>query len=209
MRKLIPFLLLGLLSVVGAAFALLGFVQGNSSTSLGTAVNNTLSASGYTENLAETTPQGNQIAEVVYQAPDKLGGWIQSAGRRTHLVIIGTTEYVSVSGSPTANVHNLVFYKQTTTGAQAVDPAHTYLAYWDRGPSVTDGNTTTVTLTQGGQTEKLIYTVDGKYVSSFRAVTPGGTIVLKISEVGTSPSVSLPSGATVKTKPATGLQPQG
>jgi hypothetical protein len=208
MRKLIPFLLLGMVAVVGGAFALLGLAMGGSTVSLGTAVTNTLSASGYTEDLSEATPQGSQTAHIVYDAPDRLGGWIQSAGRRTYLVIIGTTEYVSVSGSPKADSKHLVFYKQTTTGAQAVDPAHTYLAYWNRGPSVTDGDTTTVTLSQGGQTEKLIFTVDGKYVSRFKAVTPGGTIVLDITDVGTSPAVALPAGAVVRSGQP-GLQPQG
>ena len=198
MRKLIPFLLLGLLAVAGGAFALLGYSMGGSSVALGTAVANTLGASGYTEDLSQVSPQGSQTAKVVYQAPDRLGGWIQSAGRRTHLVIIGSTEYVSVSASPSTPNGKLVFYTQQTSGVQNVDPAHNYLAYWNRGPAVTDGDTTTVTLHQGGQTETLTFTVSGQYVSRFKAVTPGGTIVLDISAVGSSPAVALPKGATVR-----------
>jgi len=58
---------------------------------------------------------------------------------------------------------------------------------------------TTVTLSQGRQTEKLNYTVTGNYVSKFDASTPGGTIELDISDIGSSPSVKLPSGYKVTT----------
>jgi hypothetical protein len=81
----------------------------------------------------------------------------------------------------------------------AVDPAHTYLPYYNKGPSTRNGAVTTVTLSQGGQTETLTYTVTGNYVSNFKAVTPGGTIELAISEVGTSPKVELPKGYTITT----------
>ena len=42
-----------------------------------------------------------------------------------------------------------------------------------------------------------MYTVTGNYVSDFKAVTPGGTIELAISNVGTSPPVELPKGYTI------------
>ena len=201
MRKYLSFVLLGILSLVGLGAAVLGVVQSQSGTSLGQAVTNTLKSPNYSEYLVEKTPQGNQTASLVFEAPDRLGGWLQSAGRRTYLVIIGSSEYISVT-RPAGSTAPPTFYTQQTTGAQAVDPAHTYLPYYDRGPSTRSGSVTTVTLSQGGQTEKLTYTVTCNYVSKFNASTPGGTITLDISNVGTSPAVALPKGAKVVTVPS-------
>ncbi len=201
MRKYLSFVLLGVLSLVGLGAAVLGVVQGKSGTDLGLAVKTTLASSNYSEYLVEKTPQGNQTASLVYQAPDRLGGWLQSVGRRTYLVIIGSTEYISVTRPAGAAGAPLSFYTQQTTGAQAVDPAHTYLPYYNKGPATRSGAVTTVTLSQGGQTEKLTYTVTGNYVSKFTASTPGGTISLDISEIGTSPTVSLPKGAKIVASP--------
>ena len=203
MPKYLSFVLLGVLSLVGLGAAALGIVQSSSATSLGQAVTNTLKSPNYSEYLVEKTPQGNQTASLVYEAPDRLGGWLESAGRRTYLVIIGPTEYISVT-RPAGSTAPPVFYTQQTTGAQAVDPAHTYLPYYDKGPSTRSGSVTTVTLSQGGQTEKLVYTVTGNFVSKFTATTPGGTISLDISKVGTSPAVALPKGAKVIAAPSQG-----
>ena len=196
MRKFMAFILLGILSVVGAGFAVLGAVQAQSGTSLGQAVTNTLGAPNYSEALVEKTPQGNQQASLVFQSPDRLAGWLQASGRKTYLFIIGHTEYIAVTTSAKAP-RPTKFFTQQTTGAKAVDPAQTYLRYWNKGPSTRNGSVTTVTLTQGGQTEQLIYTVTGNYVSDFKAVTPGGSIELAITEVGTSPPVELPKGYTI------------
>ena len=201
MRKYLSFVLLGILSLVGLGAAVLGIAQSQSGTSLGQAVTNTLKSPNYSEYLVEKTPQGSQTANLVFEAPDRLGGSLESAGRRTYLVIIGSTEYISVTRPAGSTSAPLTFYTQQTTGAQAVDPAHTYLPYYDRGPSTRSGSVTTVTLSQGGQTEKLTYTVTGNYVSKFTAVTPGGTISLEISKVGTSPAVSLPKGAKIVASP--------
>jgi hypothetical protein len=197
MRKYLSFVLLGVLSLVGLGAAVLGVAQSQSGTDLGQAVKTTLASPNYSEYLVEKTPQGSQTASLVYQAPDRLGGWLQSAGRRTYISI---TRSARVTGAP------LTFYKQPTTGAQAVDPAHAYLPYWNchgapSCPTTRSGSTTTVTLSQGGQTEKLTYTVTGNYVSRFTAGIPGGTIRLDISDVGTSPDVSLPKGAKIVSGP--------
>jgi len=204
MRKYLAFLLLGILTLVGAGGAAIGAVQSQSGTDLGQAVKNTLGASNYTEDLVEKTPQGNQSAHLVYQAPDRLGGWLLSGGRKTYLFIIGTTEYIAVSQSASAPMPT-TFYTQQTTGAQAVDPAHTYLPYYDKGKSSRSGSVTTVILTQGNQKETLTYTVTGNFVSEFNADTPGGTINLTISDVGSSPAVALPAGyKTTKVAPSQG-----
>ena len=210
MPKYLSFVLLGVLTLAGLGGVAVGIAQSSSATALGQAVTNTLKAPNYSEALSEKTTQGNQVADLVYQAPDRLGGTLTSAGRSTTLVIIGTTEYVSVTRAAKSTAP-LTFYTQQSQGAQAVDPAHTYLAYWDcRGlkpcPTTRNGSVTTVTLSQGGQTETLTYTVTGNVVSKFTASTPGGTIELLISEVGSSPPVKLPAGARVVTVPS---QPAG
>jgi len=206
MRKYLSFVLLGVLSLVGLGAAVLGVAQSQSGTDLGQAVKTTLASPNYSEYLVEKTPQGSQTASLVYQAPDRLGGWLQSAGRRTYLVIIGSTEYISVTRSARVTGAPLTFYKQPTTGAQAVDPAHAYLPYWNchgapSCPTTRSGATTTVTLSQGGQTERLTYTVTGNYVSRFTAGIPGGSIRLDITDVGSSPGVSLPKGAKIVSGP--------
>jgi hypothetical protein len=202
MRKYLSFVLLGVLSLAGLVATVVGLVQSQSGTSLGQAQKITLASTNYTEHLVEKTPQGNQTASLVYQAPDRLGGWLESAGRRTYLVIIGSKEYISVTRPKSSAGKPLTFYTQQTTGARAVDPAHTYLPYWNchgapTCPTTRSGSVTTVTLSQGGQTEKLSFTVTGNYVSKFAAATPGGTIDLQISELGTSPEVTLPKGSRV------------
>ena len=68
MRKYLAFLLLGILTLVGAGGAAAGAVQSQSGTALSQAVKNTLGASNYTEDLVEKTPQGNQQASLVFQA---------------------------------------------------------------------------------------------------------------------------------------------
>ncbi len=203
MRKFLAFVLVGILAIVGAGTAVLGVVQSQSGTAIGQAVTNTTGAANYSEYLVEKTPQGDQTASLVYQSPDRLSGWLLSAGRKTYLYIIGTTEYIAVSQSAKAPEPK-TFYTQQTTGVQAVDPAHTYLTYCTKGKSTHSGSVTTVTLSQGGQTEKLTCTVSGNYVSEFDAVTPGGTIDLDISDVGTSPAVALPAGYKITTVAPTG-----
>ena len=96
MRKYLSFVLLGILSLVGLGAAVLGIVQSQSGTSLGQAVTNTLKSPNYSEYLVEKTPQGSQTANLVFEAPDRLGGSLESAGRRTYLVIIGSTEIFGV-----------------------------------------------------------------------------------------------------------------
>jgi len=209
MPKFLSFLLLGILTVVGLGAAALGVVQGKSGTELSQAVTNTLKAPSFTEYLVEKTPQGDQTANLSYNAPDRLGGWLDSVGRRTYLVIIGTTEYISVTRPIKGAKGPIDFYKQQTEGAKAVDPAHTYLMYYDKGTSTKSGSVTTVTLSQGGETEKLIYTVTGNYVSNFKAVTPGGTINLAIANVGSAPKVALPKNAKFAASPPASTTPAG
>jgi hypothetical protein len=200
MRKYLSFVLLGVLTLVGLGAATLGVVQSKSGVALGQAVTNTLHSANYTENLVEHTPQGNQTATFVYQAPDRLAGWIRSPAGQIYVVVIGATEYAGATQSLTDQRIPRVFFTQEGPGAQSVDPAHRYLPYWNKGPSTRSGSVTTVNLTESGETVKLTFTVTGNYVSNFKAVGTGSTIGLVISKIGSSPAVALPAGA--KTKPA-------
>ena len=203
MRRVISFLLLVLLLVAAGAGAAVGAVQSSSGAPLSQAVTNTLAARNYTEVLSEKTPQGSQVAHLVYEAPDRLGGYVQSGSRRTNLAVLGSTEYQSVTVSASHGSSHLVFYSQPSQGATAVDPAHAYLHFYGQGTDVqTNGSTTTMTLTQGGQSDKLTFVVNGSYVSSFSAATPTGDLDLVISDVGTSPPVALPAGAKVVAAPS-------
>ena len=129
LRRLIAWLLLALVAVVGAGAAVLGVAQAPDNVPLSQAVNNTLGAANYSEVVAESTPQGNQTDYLVYQAPDKLGGYIQSGNKRTYVYVIGTKEYQSLTVTPNTPTENLVFYEQPSQGAAALDPAHNYLGY--------------------------------------------------------------------------------
>jgi hypothetical protein len=199
-RYLIGWLLLVLLAVVGAGGAVLGSVQSPKTASLDKAVATTLAASSYSQVLTQVAPQGTETDYLTYQAPDRLGGYVQSGNMRTYVMVIGTTEYLARTVSATASTKHLVFSKQQTRGAQAVDPVHNYLRFAKLGTHITqDGNTYSFTLTRGGQTGKLTYTVSGQYVSEFTLKVQGASIDLMISQVGTAPPVALPSGSKVVT----------
>ena len=65
------------------------------SASLQQAVTNTLSAPNYSEVVSQNAPQGKQTDHLRYQAPDRLGGYIQSGSKRTYVYVIGSTQYQS------------------------------------------------------------------------------------------------------------------
>jgi len=124
-RNLTSWLLLGLLTVVGAGAAVLGVVQSPTTAPLIScaspqqpvqactgAVPNTLAASNYSEVLSESTPGGQQTDYLVYQAPDRLGGYIESGAKRTYVYVIGKSEYQSLTVANGASTSHLVFYRQ-------------------------------------------------------------------------------------------------
>jgi hypothetical protein len=204
LRQLIAWLLLALVAVVGAGAAALGVSQAPNNVPLLQAVVNTQRASNYSEVVAETTPQGTQSDYLVYQAPDKLGGYIQSGSRRTYVYVIGSKEYQSITVTANTPTKHLVFYEQPSQGAATLDPAHNYLAYAQRGKNVQQsGSTYTFSLTEGGQVGNFVYTVSGKYVSAMTLTVKTASVQLAISMVGTSPPVALPAGAKVVAAPTT------
>jgi hypothetical protein len=126
-RYLTSYLLLGLLTVLALGGAVLGVVQSPKSAPLISctspqqpiekctgAVPNTLGAANYSEVLNETTPQGKQTDYLTYQAPDRLGGYIQSGSRRTYVYVIGTSEYQSLTVA--AGTYTFTISETTTQG---------------------------------------------------------------------------------------------
>jgi hypothetical protein len=198
LRQGLSWLLVGMVAVVTAGAAAVGVEQAPSVASLTDAVNNTLQAPSYNEVASEKTPQGSETAYVSYQAPDRLGGFVQSGNRRTYIVFIGNYEYQSVTVSPGASTKNLVFYRQSIAGGSAADPAHTYLKLASEGTNhQQSGNTTTMSLNEGGQTVQLSFTVSGPYVAQFKGSGQGSSVSLIISQVGNGRPVALPAGAKV------------
>lgn len=215
MRHLTSWLLLGLLTVVALGAAVLGVAQAPKNAPLINcaspqqpvqlctgAVPNTLGAANYSEVLNENTPQGKQTDYLVYQAPDRLGGYIQSGTKRTYVYVIGKWEYQSLTVAAGAPTGHLTFYRQASQGAKALDPAHGYLPYAKQAKDVTHtGDTYTFTLsettTQGKQSGNFAFTVSGPYVSEFNLTVASSSVQLIISLVGSSPPVKLPDGAKV------------
>jgi hypothetical protein len=214
-RNLTSWLLLGLLTVVGAGAAVLGVVQSPKNAPLITcvppqqpvlkctgAVPNTLKASNYSEVLDESTPQGQQTDYLVYQAPDRLGGYIQSGAKRTYVYVIGKFEYQSLTVANNASTAHLEFLRQPSQGAKSLDPAHGYLPYARQAKNVQQsGGTYSFTLTettaQGQASGAFGFTVSGPYVSEFTLKVQTSSVQLVISQVGSSPPVKLPAGARV------------
>jgi hypothetical protein len=202
-RNLTGYLLLGLLTVVGVGGAALGVALAPKNVALTQAVDNTLGAANYSEVLTENTPQGKQSDYLTYQAPDRLGGYIESGNKRTYVFVIGDTEYQSLTVPANGSTKHLVFYKQSSQGAKALDPAHGYLPYAkQKGENVQkSGGTTTFTISKSGQVGTFTFTVSGQYVTSFNLAVKTANVSLVISQVGTAPPVKLPPGSKVVVAP--------
>ncbi len=202
LRNLIAWLLLALLVAVGAGAAVVGVNQAPTTTPLLNAVTNTLSAANYSEVLVENTQQGKQSDYLTFQAPDRLGGYIQSGNRRTYVYVIGSYQYQSLTVAAGPTPAHLVFYRQLSQGAVSLDPAHGYLPYAAQAkhPSKS-GDTYSFSLTKNGQTGTFAYTVSGQYISQFTLTVPHASVNLVISDVGTSPAVKLPPGSRVVSAP--------
>jgi hypothetical protein len=210
-RRLISWLLLVLLGVVGLGAAVLGVSQAPKNAALVAAVNNTKNAPNYTQVVSEKTPQAAQTDYLVWQAPDRLGGYVQSGNKRQYVYILpsatGPVEYQSVTQSASASTKHLVFYRQAGGSAESLNPAYAYLQYALEAKHVThSGNTYTFTLSQTGsegkETGTFVYTVTGSYVSQFDLTVETSSVRLIISAVGSSPPVKLPAGSRVVALPA-------
>jgi hypothetical protein len=203
-RQGLSWLLVAMVAAVTAGAAALGVSQAPTTASLTDAIHNTLKASGYNEVATEQMQQGagSETAYVTYQAPDRLGGYVEASGKRTYIYFIGQYEYRTLPLSPRASTRHLTLYRQAVPGGTSADPAHTYLVLATQGTDQRQsGNTTTMTLNQAGQTVSLSYTVSGQYISQFKGSGQGASVELLISQVGNAPPVNLPAGARVVNVP--------
>ncbi len=211
LRRIISWLLLVLVAVVGLGGAVLGISGAPKNSTLSAAATNTLSAPNYTETVVEKTPQGTQTDQLVWQAPDKLGGYIQSGNKRSYVYILpsksgGSVEYQSVTVSASAPTTHLTFYRQASQSAALTDPAQHYLPYAVHAKNVTQsGSTHTFTLkqtsSQGPVTITFTYTVSGRYVSQLGLAAQGSSVQLTLTAIGSSPPVALPAGARIVAAP--------
>jgi len=203
-RNLIGWLLLGLLGAVGAGGAILGVTQAPGAASLQMAITNTLQASSYSESFVEYIDRASQSGVVVYQAPDRFGGYVNvGKGRRTYLYVVGDKEYQSVTVPSSQSTAHLTFYvEQSQTPVSEIDLAQRYLRY-ERLAHQThrSGTSYSFSLTQGGQTGTLSYVVSGQYVSKFTIASQGDYVDVNISQVDAAPSVGLPKGSRVVAAP--------
>jgi hypothetical protein len=159
-----------------------------------------LAAPNFSEVFTETTPEGSETGYLTYQAPDRLGGYVESGGRRTYIYIQGVNEYQSVTVANGTLTSHLVFYRQRSQGAvSSLDPGLHYLAF-ERGVGKLHQSGTTYggSVTRGGQTGTLQYTVTGQYIGRIVISSQGTKVVVTISQVGTAPPIGLPKGARVE-----------
>ena len=202
-RNLLGWLLVGLVGAVTAGAAILGVAQSPGTASLSQAMTNTLNASSYSEVFTETQQQvGSETGYLTYQAPDRLGGYVVvGANRRTYIFVQGPYEYQSLTVTGNTPPSRLVFYRQRTgVGVAHLDPAQNYINLGKHGHVTShSGNTYTVSVTSGGTTGTITYTVTGQYIGRITIEAPGASVLVTISQVGTAPPVGLPAGAKVVT----------
>ncbi len=204
-RNLVGWLLLVLVAAVAVGAAVLGVTEAPRQASLRQAVDNTLGASSYTEDISHATPQGTETLHLVFQAPDRLGGYIQLGNARSYVFVVGSTQYQSATVTPGTSTRGLTFYKHLGTPARSNDPLAAYLADYVRPAAVVhrDGTRYRVTVVKSGQTGTFVTTVSGSYVAELSVRAPGLADDIVVSSVGSSPPVRLPAGARVL--PAPGL----
>ena len=177
LRQLIAWLLLALVAVVGAGAAALGVAQAPKNVPLKQAVANTLGAPNYTEVSPRSTPQGTQTDDLVWQAPDKLGGYVAER-KQAHLRLRhrgqGVPEPDRVGGHP-HQAPGVLPAAEPGGGGSSTWPSTTWVSLnWPR-TSCRHGNTYTFSLTQGGQTGHFDYhRVEGKYVSAINLTVTSG-----------------------------------
>lgn len=198
-RNALGWLLLGLLGAVTAGGAILGVSQSPGTASLSQAVTNTLNAPSYREVFTETVVEGSETGYFTYQAPDRLGGYVENAGRKTYRYIQGSTEYSSVTVSKGSSTAHLVFYRQhTLSPIQDLDPVLFYLGLEQKGRVLSrSGNTYSVLVHNGGQTGTIDYTVSGQYIGRFTIEAQQTSVVVTVSDVGNAPAPGLPPGARI------------
>jgi len=201
---LIGWLLLVLVAVLAAGGAALGVSQAPKQATLQTAVKNTLNASNYTSDVLESSSQGTQTQHLVYQAPNRLGGYVDSGTVRVYVAVIDGVEYQSNQVTAATSTAHLTFQKQASQPASSYDPVHEYVALAKNAKNVHQkGDTYTFTVTQHGQSASFTATVIGQYLSDLTISATGAQLSLTVTSVNSSPPVTLPGGAKVVAAPPT------
>ncbi|MHB1709798.1 MAG: hypothetical protein ACYCV7_00110 [Acidimicrobiales bacterium] len=196
-------MLLTSVAVLAAGGASLGVVQSPTQVGFAAAVKNTLGASSYTSDVLESSPQATQTQHLVYQAPSRLGGYVDNGTVRVYVAVINGVQYQSNQVTPGASTAHLTFDKQKSQAASSYDPVHEYVAL-ARNPTKLrqKGNTYSFSVTQHGQTARFTATVVGQYLSSLTISAQGVQLSLTISSVNSSPPVTLPTGAKIVAAPS-------
>jgi hypothetical protein len=204
-RNLVGWLLLGLVAAVAVGAAVLGVTEAPRQASLRQAVDNTLGASSYTEDISHITPQGTETLHLVFEAPDRIGGYVQLGTARSYVFVVGSTQYQSAAVTPGTPTRGLTLFRQLGTSARSNDPLAAYLADYVRPATVVhrDGTRYRVTVVKRGQTGTFVTTVSGPYVAELSVRAPGLADDIVVSSVDSSPPVRLPAGARVL--PASGI----
>lgn len=201
---MIGWLLLVLVAVLAAGGAALGVSQAPKQATLQTAVKNTLNASNYTSDVLESSSQGTQTQHLVYQAPNRLGGYVDSGTVRVYVAVIDGVEYQSNQVTAATSTAHLTFQKQASQPASSYDPVHEYVALAKNAKNVHQkGDTYTFTVTQQGQSASFTATVIGQYLSDLTISATGAQLSLTVTSVNSSPPVTLPGGAKVVAAPPT------
>jgi hypothetical protein len=196
-QRLIPWVIMGVLTVVAVGGAVLGVHQAPVQASLSQAVANTLAAPNYTS-LLTVTGTSAQTQYLVYQSSDRIGGYVDTGGKRVYVAVIGSLEYTSTKVSTSTSSSNLTFTSAPSQAAKTYDPVQGYLPYVKKGTKLTqDGDVYSFTVTNQGQAAKFTVTVSGQYVSQVTITAPSAHLTMDISNVGSSPAVALPPGAKV------------
>lgn len=195
-----PWLMLAALMAVVAVSAALGAVQAPSGADqaragLHTALQATVAASGYTEDFKQTSPQGTDEYHLVYQAPDRLSGYHTVAGRRLYVSAVGTTFYEGVSGAPGGGQSSARYIGQPSRPASTIDPVQQdfTLLVRDTGRAVNVTRVGDVYTFDVAQIGHFTVTVTGPYATSMVVQGAGGTDVLEVGGIDSSPPAFVPS----------------
>ncbi len=202
--RIVPWLLLLLLVVLAGGGAALGVAQSPTQIDLlHQAVTNTLDAPNYTSVSVLAQSGGpSETQHLIWQAPDRLGGYVESQGSRSYVAVIGRFEFQSSPVSASASNAHLTFTRQAGQPASAYDPVRNYLGLLQHATDVHQhGTKSTFVLAVQGQSLQGTVTVTGTYVSALHIAGAGASVNLAISSVGSSPAVALPSGAKVSSTP--------
>ncbi len=199
-RGTAAWLLLACVGVVAAAAVYLGIHQSPTgpipTRTVAAASANTLAASGYTELYVVSEPGQRVTYHVLYQKPDRLSFYFDSAGSRRYVVFDGSTQYLSQVVS-TGSTHVVLHYCRVAVQPTQQDPAQTYLKLASVSPTpVKQLNGGVYSFTASGSQGTLVpafYRVAGPYITQFGAQASSETWQLDVADINHAPPVTVPA----------------